>query len=493
MSLQGTGDYYTASMTDSQIAAALTAYYTASSINTLLGGYVATNSVTYLATVYGAAQSIQRSTTVAAWTNAGGTYTTNATVATSTAIDNGVARIEYDKTGLMSVVLEMSASGSSWTAFAPTANTVYVRLRLINDVPSPGDLSTSVSNIVAYAWSRPDLFGQENDTEGQTLLVDDPAEDRQAVNKRTLGAAIDAVTPAAWSQYPATQTVYMAGNKLLLGSGWSVIETEGIGVLSYADVWGGTNGLVIANNGTPAITMTPGLAGLQIATFTVDGGTGTVGVATNGVESLPLLQWSQAIDWPDWQTLIPVSETYPATNAAGHYEIVAVLPGPSGFLRAMRATGAQQIEAHAALYEMGERVATTSSVPAAAVAAIKADADWALVESINSATRTPHFISCTTNITISAANGIQQAVTGDVPASVTINFPTGEATSETTISVTLPPAGTNEVVFAAGPTYYYVSPLSSSVPASTNLYTRYYIVSPYGSTNASVTVMGEVQ
>jgi hypothetical protein len=110
-----------------------------------------------------------------------------------------------------------------------------------------------------------------------------------------------------------------------------------------------------------------------------------------------------------------------------------------------------------------------------------------------SATITPWLINATTNITISAANGMQQAVTGAVPASVTINFPAGSATSETTLSLTFPPRGTNAVTLAAGPTYYYVSPLSSTNAASTNLYTRYYVASPYGTTNVSVTVQGEVQ
>jgi hypothetical protein len=110
-----------------------------------------------------------------------------------------------------------------------------------------------------------------------------------------------------------------------------------------------------------------------------------------------------------------------------------------------------------------------------------------------SATITPYLIPTATNITISAANGMQQAVTGAVPSSVTINFPAGSATSEMTISLTFPPRGTNEVTLAAGPTYYYVSPLSSTNAASTNLYTRYYVASPYGTTNVSVTVSGEVE
>jgi len=109
-----------------------------------------------------------------------------------------------------------------------------------------------------------------------------------------------------------------------------------------------------------------------------------------------------------------------------------------------------------------------------------------------SATITPYLITAATNITISAENGLHQAVTGALPASVTINFPTASATSELTISLTLPPRGTNAVTLAAGPTYYYVSPLSSTNAASTNLYTRYYVASPYGTTNVSVTVSGEV-
>jgi hypothetical protein len=108
-----------------------------------------------------------------------------------------------------------------------------------------------------------------------------------------------------------------------------------------------------------------------------------------------------------------------------------------------------------------------------------------------SATITPTPLSYVTNLTISAANGIQQALTNYTGA-LTITWPAGSAATETTISLTVPPRGTNTYTLAAGPTYYYVSPLTSTNALSTNLITRLWYASPWGTTNASVTISGEV-
>jgi len=289
---------------------------------------------------------VHKSTTTQVWTHVGGTYTNEAVIATSDVSSNGFAAVTYDlATGNgMNVVVEMSdLTLTEWTAFAPFAYPGYVRISLVETLPSPAGLDTTISNIAATAWTRPDLYSNVTDTAGQIIHVDTAVEARQPVPLAQMQSAVAAVTPAAWAEYTATTNVYLGGHKIILGGGWNVLDVSGVGVLSYADWMTTTNALTIANNGTPALVMTPGQAGLEITTFALDGGTGTVGIATNGVSSEPFLQWTADLMQPDWENLAAISATYPSTNAAGDYELVAVLPGEVGFVRAMRQTGTASI------------------------------------------------------------------------------------------------------------------------------------------------------
>jgi len=289
---------------------------------------------------------VHKSTTTQVWTHVGGTYTNEAVIATSDVSSNGFAAVTYDlATGNgMNVVVEMSdLTLTEWTAFAPFAYPGYVRISLVETLPSPAGLDTTISNIAATAWTRPDLYSNVTDTAGQIIHVDTAVEARQPVPLAQMQSAVAAVTPAAWAEYTATTNVYLGGHKIILGGGWNVLDVSGVGVLSYADWMTTTNALTIANNGTPALVMTPGQAGLEITTCAVYGGTGTVGIATNGVSSEPFLQWTADLMQPDWENLAAISATYPSTNAAGDYELVAVLPGEVGFVRAMRQTGTASI------------------------------------------------------------------------------------------------------------------------------------------------------
>jgi len=146
---------------------------------------------------------------------------------------------------------------------------------------------------------------------------------------------------------------------LLMGNGWTLSDVSGLGVISYTDFAVSTNSLQIAANLVPAITATAGYSGLTIATLAIDGGTGTVGVATNGVTSTPILQWTASLSSIQWQNLTPISETYPSTNAAGHYEIVAELPSTSsGFFRAVQADGTSRVDVEMPLYVQGNLIET---------------------------------------------------------------------------------------------------------------------------------------
>ena len=306
--------------------------------------------------------SINESSTTQTWTHVGGTYTSEVLVATSDLLSNGVAAVAYDLAAGagMLVVVEMSdANGVDWEAFSPFAVPGYVRISLAESLPSLGDLTTTISNITATSWTRPDLVGHAADTAGQIVLVDPAVADRQPVTLAQMQSGLAAVQPSGWSAYPATQRVDLAGNVLLMGEGWTITDNSGLGVISYTDMAASTNGLQLAVNAIPAITATPGFAGLQIATLAVDGGTGTVGVVTNGVTAQPLLQWTASLQAINWQTLTPVSETYPSTNAAGHYEIVAVLPDPAaGFMRAVQPSGDSRVDVHMPLYVLGKPVET---------------------------------------------------------------------------------------------------------------------------------------
>jgi len=312
---------------------------------------------------------VHKSTTTQVWTHVGGTYTNEGVLATSDVSSNGFAAVTYDlATGNgMSVIVEMSDLNlTEWTAFAPFAYPGYVRVSLAETLPPPGGvLDTTISNIAATAWTRPDLYSNVTDTAGQIIHVDTAVQARQPVPLAQLQAGLAGVTPSTWSQYDATQDVNLDGKMLLMGNGWTVSDVSGLGVISYTDLAVATNTLQIAANLVPAITATAGYSGLTIATLSIDGGTGTVGVATNGVTSTPILQWTASLSSIQWQNLTPISETYPSTNAAGHYEIVAELPSESaGFLRAVQADGTSRVDVGMPLYEMGERVATSGEVAA---------------------------------------------------------------------------------------------------------------------------------
>ena len=292
--------------------------------------------------------SIHRSSTTQSWTHAGGTYTTAQVVATSPALSNGVSSVTYALSGAMQAVVEMSdLTQTNWVAYAPFATPGYIRISLSDELPPPGELDTTISNIIAQSWTRPDLYGYTNDTVGQILAVDTAIHPRQPVPLAQMQSAIDVVSAAGWSIYPATGPVNLANHALRMGSAWTLHEV--------------TEGLTIASHGTPFMSFTAAgsaQSGLTIAAATISNLTTTVGIATNGVVSDPMLQWTPSLNEISWQTLTPESSTYPSTNAAGHYEIVAVLPSSTGFVRAVQDTGAARADVHVPLYVQGNRVET---------------------------------------------------------------------------------------------------------------------------------------
>ena len=284
-------------------------------------------------TIYGFSQTastdtnaVQKSSTFTAWTNAGGTFTNAGVIATSPVLSNGVATVTYAASGQIPVIVQMSSNGSVWSDLAATNAAMMVRLLATNTLPAFGDETLTISNIVASSYTRPTLFGTVNDTAGQVVLVDSPTDPRGVVNLEMLGtavqAAVAAVAPDAWSQYPATQVV-QAPKGIALGRIWSITTNA--------------TGLAISGGGLPFMTMDDGdgsVQALTIAAMSITGSVATIDVATNGVAGRPLAQWSGSIVQPVWMTLAPSYESYTAmTN--GYYRIVATLPGTSGFVRAV--------------------------------------------------------------------------------------------------------------------------------------------------------------
>jgi hypothetical protein len=297
--------------------------------------------------------SIQASSTYVAWTNAGGTHATNAVAATSPLLTNGLVSVTWTATGPMSVRAETSSNQVDWITAAATADPVYLRITVANDPPVPGEPDTAVSNIVATSWTRPDLFGQSRDTAGQVFAVDAPATVRAAANKAYVDSAVAAVDPADWADYPASAPIRANGHPILLGGGWTMVEESGFGVVSF-DLHAGTNAVTLANNGVAAITAYSGLSGLRIDYFSIDSATGTVGVATNGAVSAPLVQWSSDLVIPSWTSFEPLGTSYPAITTNGWYEYSVELPDvPNGtpvFIRAVCQSGAARVDVHSPLY-----------------------------------------------------------------------------------------------------------------------------------------------
>jgi len=281
--------------------------------------------------------SLHHTATYTSWTNAGGTYSNVGIVLTSPLLTNGISTLTYSAAGSMIVNTEFSLDGTNWAPLAATNVAAYVCLRLTNGIPpfEGGDYA-AISNVVATSWSHPTLWQIPFDTAGQKLLVDDPTDERQAVNLRTLAGAITPTAPSAWSEYPATTNVNLNGHRLIMTAGWSVVQTAGVGIVSYADVFVTNNELTIAHDGIPVLSASSGLGGLHVSGFSVQGSNAVLWVSTNWVMSAPFPEYTADLLSPDWTVPGTWTSSYPViTNNA--YRLDVTLPdGNQGFLRAVQ-------------------------------------------------------------------------------------------------------------------------------------------------------------
>jgi hypothetical protein len=58
---------------------------------------------------------------------------------------------------------------------------------------------------------------------------------------------VGAAAPSEWSLYPAQHPVRLNGQRLIMTDGWTLTQTGGVGIISYADVWATTNALTIGS------------------------------------------------------------------------------------------------------------------------------------------------------------------------------------------------------------------------------------------------------
>lgn len=277
---------------------------------------------------------IQASTTYVAWTNAGGTSATNTVVASSTLLTNGLASVTWTVSGLLSVRAETSTNQADWIDAIPTAAPVYLRVSVTNDMPSPGDLDTTVSDIVALSWTRPDLLYSTNNTAGQQIQVDDPQTARAIVNRQTLDRELAGIEPSTWADYPASTNVQLSGNRLILGYGW--------------DISADSAGTSIKINGRDAMTIADEATGVAITSYAITSNTVYMTVTTNGVTSEPYPEWTPTlVPVTDWQAITNYVGSYPTATTNDTYTLTFPHQGGGiGYYRVQQADGPVTVTVH---------------------------------------------------------------------------------------------------------------------------------------------------
>ena len=274
---------------------------------------------------------IAKSGTYSAWTDVGGTYTSEQVIATSPLLSNGVADVTFDfESNYLTAYAQISTNGTDWEQYNYNSGLLYpfhyyIQIVVTNALPPVGLSSLTISNIVAWSWNDTSLISKTNDTIGQVLLVDDPLVDRAIVNKQTLDRSVASVTPAGWALYNAATNVNLAGHELILGDSWKMQALS-------------DNSMLINHAGLPAITLVDDAVGLHIDSFDLVSNVVYMSVATNLVVSEPYPQYSSSLVNPDWQTITSYTGSYPVvTNNS--YTLSFASQAPSGFYRVIQADG----------------------------------------------------------------------------------------------------------------------------------------------------------
>ena len=206
----------------------------------------------------------------------------------------------------------LSFDGTNWsTSGSRTLVTnTPVRVGLIaqlvtvtsNGIPVQVPMDGTVSNLVIFRMSRPDLFERTNDLTGQRLMVDEPRAAREAVSK---GYVDDLFTQTAW--WSAENDVQLNGNGMHLNGDWELVAEEPDTNSSWASFrWLGARLLSIE-----AVAPSYG----NINDIWTDGGTNVfVMVSSNGVTTAPALQFTHLLDPLNWEWLTEIVSSYPTVT-----------------------------------------------------------------------------------------------------------------------------------------------------------------------------------
>jgi hypothetical protein len=213
--------------------------------------------------------------------------------------------ISYTAVGQFSVNWSTN-SGTNWSTGTPGPRLGNISLSFLT-VQTPGfvvPVTPSVSNILIYSMSRPDLFGRTNNLHGQSLLLDIPENDSEAATKGYVDGQIAAIN------YPRN----LAGEPLHLNEAWQIQGSSNSVNLRYL----GSDVLSVAN---PALTFG------SPTSISLSNGTVIVTVWTNGVTAALVPQWAYDIGRPTWSVVTNYTSTYPSAVGT-NYVLTFPMPHP---------------------------------------------------------------------------------------------------------------------------------------------------------------------
>jgi hypothetical protein len=269
------------------------------------------------------------------WDGSTATLTPTGTITVVSSVP--IARWEYVKADSDAIRLNDEINTGAWESQAHgllTAGDIY-SVRSAGEpsgIPSVGGSSgtISVSNLVVWTWGAPGMYGTTNDFQGTVLMVDDPAGELDAVNLRTMQAAVAGIdrSPSAWATYDAagnpnkTDGVNMGGRRVYLDNQWSLLGSGQYCALSYCG-----RDIMYVSMSNKLLSVSSFVAGPVI----------TVAVSTNGVTSRPWIEYTRDLGAGNWLEITNATSTYPVkTNGA--YVMTFSNVWPTAFFRAVQAS-----------------------------------------------------------------------------------------------------------------------------------------------------------
>lgn len=271
----------------------------------------------------------------------------------SPAQTNGIARYAVESSS--------DANGTSYTLQALVGtNQVSVPyygtdavIRVVCGSGMPGalnGLNVSSASITGYG----DLSKAANKKYVAGLrVIDQPSSDADAVPK-WYADAIDTrqtdYTDAQINGYAADSTKVLRGAQVRLGNGWTSTASGGSFILSYGDgsAVSTSNGLVLAHNDYPLLTLSSGSSGLYIASHSMTESNGvatfTLNIDTNGVIAEPYAEYTSDLMTGEWTRIDEYATNSYPSSVDGYYVLTFSAPLETAvFIRAMQATSGSAV------------------------------------------------------------------------------------------------------------------------------------------------------